>query len=131
MASGLLQVVAAPLWLRLRMSPRFRARVRFRERLSFRGVPVPHLRSLLGTIAVGLCLPGALPAQTSDSSRVTLDRLFESDEFAPEYLGEVRWLEGEAAYTKLEADSAAAPVPSLIRYDAETGRRDVWVPASR
>jgi dipeptidyl-peptidase-4 len=72
-----------------------------------------------------------LPAQTSDSSRVTLDRLFESDEFAPEFLGEVRWLDGEAAYTKLEADSAAAPVPSLVRYDAETGRREIWVPASR
>jgi dipeptidyl-peptidase-4 len=92
---------------------------------------VPHPRSLLGIIALGHCLPIALPAQTPDSSLVTLDRVFASDEFTPDFLGQVRWLNGEAAYTKLETDSATAPARSLVRYDAETGRRDVWVPASR
>jgi dipeptidyl-peptidase-4 len=86
---------------------------------------------LLGTLAsLCLCLSPALPAQTPDSSLVTLDRIFDSDEFAPEFLGQVRWLPG-AAYTKLEPDSANPSARSLVRYDAGTGRRDVWVPAAR
>ena len=89
------------------------------------------LRSLVGLVALGLAVATALPAQTPDSSLVTLDRIFDSDEFAPEFLGQARWLQGAAAYTKLEPDSAKPSARSLVRYDAGTGRRDVWVPAGR
>jgi dipeptidyl-peptidase-4 len=89
------------------------------------------LRSLLGPVALGLVVATALPAQTPDSALVTLDRIFDSDEFAPEFLGQVRWLQGAAAYTRLEPDSANPSARSLVRYDAGTGRRDVWVPAGR
>jgi dipeptidyl-peptidase-4 len=88
------------------------------------------LRPLAWAIASSLALATLLPAQETDSSLVTLDRLFNSDEFAPEFLGPVRWLSG-SAYVKLEADSAAGGALSLVRYDAATGRREVWVPASR
>ncbi|HEY8258253.1 MAG TPA: S9 family peptidase [Gemmatimonadales bacterium] len=78
--------------------------------------------------ALLLSLP-ALPllAQT-DSSTLTLERIFDSDEFAPEALGGARWLQSEPAYVKLEPDSGGH---ALVRYDAATGRRTVWVPASR
>jgi dipeptidyl-peptidase 4 len=89
------------------------------------------LRLSLAVAALGLVLAPPLPAQTADSSLVTLERLFDSEEFAPEFLGRVRWLDGQAAYTKLEADSANPAARSLVRYDAATGRRDVWVPVSR
>src|SRR5438552_1508883 len=92
---------------------------------------MPYLRPLLGAVALGLSVSGGLPAQEPDSSLVTLDRLFASDEFTPEFLGAVRWLEGEPTYTRLEPDSTTPPARALVRYDAATGRRDVWVPASR
>ena len=90
-------------------------------------MPRPH--ALL--VSAALWLASALSAQTPDSSRVTLERVFASDEFTPEFLGQVRWLAREAAYTKLEPDSATPPGRALVRYDAATGRRDVWVPAAR
>src|SRR2546428_10541345 len=92
---------------------------------------MPRLRPLLVCAVLGLGLSPALPAQTPDSSLVTLDRIFDSDEFAPEFLGHVRWLDREAAYTRLEPDSARPSARALVRYDAATGRRDAWVPASR
>ena len=92
---------------------------------------MPYLRPLLGAVALGLSVSAGLVAQQPDSSLVTLDRLFASDEFTPEFLGAVRWLEGEPAYTRLEPDSTTPPARALVRYDAATGRRDVWVPASR
>jgi dipeptidyl-peptidase-4 len=90
-----------------------------------------YLRPLVTAVGLALSLSTALPAQSADSSLVTLDRLFASGDFTPELLGNVRWLDGEAAYTRLEPDSAAPPARSLIRYDAASGRRDVWVPTGR
>jgi dipeptidyl-peptidase-4 len=92
---------------------------------------MPYLRPFLGAVALGLSVSTALPAQEPDSSIVTLDRLFASDEFTPDFLGPVRWLEGEPAYTKLEPDSSTPPARALVRYDAATGRPDVWVPVRR
>ncbi len=87
-------------------------------------------RPLAWVLASSLALSTALAAQGPDSSLVTLDRLFNSEEFAPKSLGPVRWLSG-SAYVKLEADSTTPAGLALIRYDAATGRRQVWVPASR
>jgi dipeptidyl-peptidase-4 len=98
---------------------------------------VPYLRLFLSTIGLGLSVCAGLTAQepaqqqATDSSLVTLDRLFNSSDFAPERLGPVRWLEDRPAYVKLEADSATPGGRSLVRYDAATGKREVWVPASR
>jgi dipeptidyl-peptidase-4 len=101
-----------------------------RRRLSTWGARMSYPRPFLWAIISSLALSTPLPAQQSDSSLVTLDRLFNSDEFAPDFLGQVRWLSG-SAYVKLEADSAAGGALSLVRYDAASGRREVWVPASR
>ncbi len=91
---------------------------------------MPGPRPFLGIAALVVCLAAPVSAQT-DSSRLTLDRIFASNEFNPEFLGAVRWLDGEAAYTRLEADSSAPGSRALVRYDAASGRREVWVPASR
>jgi dipeptidyl-peptidase 4 len=74
-----------------------------------------------------LLLSSTVAAQDS----LTVDRIFNSKEFAPEQLGRVRWLEKEAAYLRLEADSATPGGQALVRYDAATGRRAVWIPAAR
>ncbi len=76
-------------------------------------------------------LSTALASQQTDSSRLSLERIFNSDDFAPERLGPVRWLGNAAAYAKLEADSTTPGGRALVRYDAASGKRDVWVAASR
>jgi dipeptidyl-peptidase 4 len=90
-----------------------------------------HLRWLVLVAALGLCTVPRLTAQVPDSSLLTLDRVFDSDEFLPDFLGPVRWLERSPAYTRLERDSTVPGTRALVRYDAPTGRRTVWVPAAR
>ena len=92
---------------------------------------MPKARPLSALLALSVILVSALSAQQADSSLLSLDRIFSSDEFTPERLGPVRWLDNAAAYVKLEADSAVAGGRGLVRYDAATGKRDVWVPATR
>ena len=61
-------------------------------------------RSLASTATLSLFICAALPGQqpAADSSILTLDRIYASDEFQPEHLGEVRWLPDRPAYLKLE-----------------------------
>jgi dipeptidyl-peptidase 4 len=88
-------------------------------------------RPSLRAVALVLALSTPLAAQEADSSVLTLERIFNSNQFQPEQLGRVRWLEKGAAYVKLEADSSTPGGRSLVRYDAASGKRDVWVPAAR
>ena len=93
-----------------------------------------HIRLLAATLTLTLSVCIALPAQepVADSSLLSLDRIFNSDEFKPERLDQVRWLADRPAYLKLEADSSApGGARSLVRYDVATGKAEVWVPASR
>src|SRR3954469_2661722 len=89
-----------------------------------------YQRSLL-VFTLVLSLAVRVQAQDTSSSVLTLDRIFNSPEFMPDQLGRVRWLERNAAYVKLEPDSATPPGRALVRYDAASGRREVWVPAAR
>jgi dipeptidyl-peptidase-4 len=84
-------------------------------------------RPLIWALALFFLLSSTLAAQDS----LTVDRIFNSKDFAPEQLGRVRWLEKEAAYIKLEADSTTPGGQALVRYDAARGRRQVWIPAAR
>jgi dipeptidyl-peptidase-4 len=79
-----------------------------------------------------LCLfISRLEAQGADPSVLTLERIFNSKEFLPDQVGQVRWLEKDAAYIKLEPDSTVPRGQAFVRYDAATGKREVWVPAAR
>ena len=50
----------------------------------------------------------------------------------PRALGGVRWLEGEAGLHQARARQRTTPPGrALVRYDAASGRREVWVPAAR
>jgi dipeptidyl-peptidase 4 len=91
---------------------------------------MPPVCRLLRLVVCPLMLSASLAAQTPDSSLLTLDRIFHSDEFDPEPLGDVRWLPGEPAYTRVEPDSETGAL-ALVRYDAASGARTVWVSPAR
>src|SRR4030095_6428701 len=70
-------------------------------------------------------------SQQADPSIMTLERLYGSTEFVSETLGPVRWLDDGAGYTRLEPSTAKKGSRDIVRYDAETGRREVLVAAER
>ena len=84
---------------------------------------IPLLVALAGALATPR-LTAQLPTPASDMLR----RLFASRDFAPERFGPARWVDGGAAYTTVEA-AADAPGSDLVRYEAATGARSVYVSA--
>ena len=107
------------------------------ERVSFpRSAPPPSTRVstvnrflLLITFAA---IAGSLPAtaQQTDPSRLTVQRIYGSGEFAAQPFGPSRWLGDGTAYTTVEpaADGAGQ---EIVRYDVERGSREVLVAARR
>ena len=81
---------------------------------------------LLGLLLAAV--PASVRAQQPDSSLLTLDRIYGSKEFAPQPFGPTRWLGEGSAYTTLEP-AADGTGQDLVRYDVESGRREVLVPA--
>jgi len=82
-----------------------------------------------------LLLPLALlatpvAAQQTDAATLTVPRIFGGTEFRAERFGPAKWLGDGSSYTTLER-AADGRGQDIVRYDSETGRRDVLVPASR
>jgi dipeptidyl-peptidase-4 len=71
----------------------------------------------------------SVAAQRPDSSTLTLDRLFASSDFQAKEFGPARWLSG-SVYTTVEP-AAGGRGTDIVRYDAATGARTVFVPAAR
>jgi dipeptidyl-peptidase-4 len=86
-----------------------------------------HLVALSAALALGLA-PAVLPAQQADSSLLTLTRIYGSGEFSSQPFGPSRWLGDGSAYTTLEP-AAGGQGQDIVRYDVESGRRDVLVAA--
>ncbi|MGH7630662.1 MAG: S9 family peptidase [Gemmatimonadales bacterium] len=81
-------------------------------------------------ILLALAPPIHLAAQQTDSSLLSISRIYGSREFAAASFGPSRWVDNGAGYTTLE------PHPGdkgrdIVRYDAARGTRQVMVPAAR
>jgi len=72
-----------------------------------------------------------LTGETDDSSQLTLDRIFTHREFSARGFGPALWLDDESGYTVFESSESGGGGRDLVRYDPETGRREVVVPAWR
>ena len=87
-------------------------------------------RSFLFMLAAVALSVSAL-SQTDDETRLTLDRIFKNREFVPEFFGPARWLSNGAAYTTVEASDAVKGARDILKYDTETGKREVLVSAAK
>jgi dipeptidyl-peptidase 4 len=86
-------------------------------------------RQLAACVAC-VALASPLPAQEAvDSSLLSLARVYGSAEFASQKFGPSRWLGEGSAYTTLEP-AADGQGEDIIRYDVESGRREVLVAAT-
>ena len=87
----------------------------------------------IGLWALGLAL--VLPSCLSGQERtfdpwLSLERIFQNREFAPESFGPVEWLPDGRTYTTLEKSEAIKGGNDIVAYDAETGKRKVLISAS-
>jgi dipeptidyl-peptidase-4 len=80
-----------------------------------------------------LLVPHVLQAQqpAQDTSRLTLERIFNSDEFQPARFGGFRWLKDGNSFAKLEPSPTIKGSMDLVRYDAATNKRDILLPAEK
>ncbi|HUI10071.1 MAG TPA: S9 family peptidase [Bacteroidota bacterium] len=67
----------------------------------------------------------------TDTSLLTLDRIFASGEFSSHPPGPFEWVDGGKGYTSLERPADGGTGREIVRYDAATGLRSVLVPISR
>ncbi len=88
------------------------------------------LMTAAALVALVAIAPPLSAQEATNASKVTLDRLYGSADFRPEFFGRSRWLEDGSAYTTLER-SEAGEGTDLVRYDAATGEREVLVPAAQ
>jgi dipeptidyl-peptidase-4 len=79
---------------------------------------------------LGLSAPLSAGEQP-DPSVLTVERIFGSDEFEAEKFGAARWLEDGSGYTTLENSEAKTAGMDIIRYNLQTGRREIMVPATQ
>jgi len=85
----------------------------------------------LVSLAVALFCPFILCQERADPSLLTLERIFDSREFAPARFGPARWMKDGKSYTTVEDSTAVKGGREIVLYSAETGKREVLIPASR
>ena len=87
-----------------------------------------HARRLLAPL---LFIATGLAAQTTDSSVLSVARIYGGSEFRQASFGPLRWLQDGAAYTTLEAPAGGKDGRDLVRYETASGVRSILVPAER
>jgi dipeptidyl-peptidase-4 len=69
------------------------------------------------------------PAQ--DVSLLTLDRIFNSEDFSSKSVGGLRWMKSGDAFSKIEPSPTVKGAQELVSYDAATNARTVLIPAEK
>jgi len=67
----------------------------------------------------------------TDASLLTLDRIFNSDDFAGKGVGGLRWMKSGDAFSKIERSTTIQGAGDLVSYDAATNKRDVLIAAEK
>lgn len=70
-------------------------------------------------------------AQSANPSLLTIDRIFNSNDFSPQGVGGFRWLKSGNAYTKIEPSVTVKGGTDLVSYDVEKNTRTVLIPAEK
>jgi dipeptidyl-peptidase-4 len=82
-------------------------------------------------LAVALLFANLQSQEKPDPPLLTLERIFDSREFAPARFGPARWMKDGRSYTTVEDSAAVKDGKDIVFYSAETGKREVLIPATR
>lgn len=78
----------------------------------------------------GLLWSTPLTGQEPDSARVTLARLYDSEDFSGDFSGQARWLRDGSTYTTVEPSAAVNGGQDIVRYETVSGMRVIMVSAA-
>ncbi len=70
-------------------------------------------------------------AQIADPSQLTIEKVFSSNDYRPEFFGKARWIEDGEAYTTLEPSSKVDGFRDIVRYQSANGVKEVLVSADQ
>ncbi len=87
-----------------------------------------YLLVALFITVLGLRLPAQQPV---DSTLLTLDRIFNSDEFQQEYFGPYKWLGTGDYYTILEKSDSIKGGRDIVKYNTLSGDKNILVNAKK
>jgi len=93
-----------------------------------------HLKPfyIFGFCLAMFILPQPLVGQESnDTSKLTIDRIFESDEFQSDHFRQPRWIEDGKAYTSLEISETKPEFRDIVRYETKSGEHSVLIAAAQ
>ena len=91
-----------------------------------------RLLAALWILAILLGFGDGLSAQqAADPSLLTVERIFDSNEFRPESVGRTRWLDDGSAYTMVEDSEETEKGKDIVAYDPLTGAQEILVPAQQ
>ena len=82
-------------------------------------------------LALLLSITACAAPPRRETAPVTLDMIYETAGFRGERFGPARWLADGSGYTTLEASEGEAGGRDIVRYDPETGAREVLVAAEK
>jgi dipeptidyl-peptidase 4 len=82
-------------------------------------------------VVTTLLLPAAPVVAQRPDSVLTVQRIFGAPDYFAQSLNGTRWRPGMDAYTRLERSTSTPDGRDLVQYDAESGRREVILPAAR
>lgn len=66
-----------------------------------------------------------------DESALTIERIFNSNEFSPKFVGGLRWTKTGDGFTKFEPSKTVQGGTDLVSYDAATNNRTVLIAAEK
>ncbi len=88
------------------------------------------LKLILLTLISILCLSIPSNAQEiRDSGMLSIDRIFNSNEFRQDSQRPVKWIKNGKAYLTIEKSSNIENADELIRYESRSGEKSLFVPA--
>lgn len=84
---------------------------------------------LLPLILFALAHPAT--AQVDEDSYLTLDRLFDSAEFFPDFSGPMQWDDSGTSYTRVSRSKALEGAQDIVRYNLSDGTEEIVVSAGQ
>jgi len=92
-----------------------------------------RVRAIFSFIATWLWVftTAVFAAEKNDPSILTIDRIFDPNEFETEKFGPLKWLEDGSGYTTLEDNDDFAEGKDIVRYDPQTDSSEIIIPCAR
>lgn len=92
---------------------------------------VKKVKTCISTILIFLFVFWVAIADDSLNVSLTLEALYKDDAFSSNSFGPARWLKDGSGYTTLESADDSTDSKDIVRYNPESGEREVLVSANR